>query len=71
MSVTIKDIAKKAGVSHITVSRALNSSGYVKAEKKEEIMKLAKEMGYTPSRLALNFKSIEILYYWAVFFHGK
>ena len=57
MSVTIKDIAKKAGVSHITVSRALNSSGYVKAEKKEEIMKLAKEMGYTPSRLALNFKS--------------
>lgn len=57
MAVTIKDIAKRAGVSHVTVSRALNNSGYVKAEKRAEIMQLAEEMGYIPSRLALNFKS--------------
>jgi len=32
MSVTIKDIAQKARVSHATVSRVLNNSGYVKDE---------------------------------------
>ena len=34
--VTRKDIAQKANVSISVVSRALNNSGYVEAEKKRE-----------------------------------
>jgi len=52
MRISIKDIARKAGVSHSTVSRALTDSPLVKAETKARIQKLAREMGYTPSAIA-------------------
>lgn len=52
MSVSIKDIAKAAGVSHSTVSRALRNSPLVNPETAAEIQRLAKEMGYTPSAVA-------------------
>ena len=39
MAVTIKDIAKRAGVSYSTVSRALNGVDMVKPEKKKLILK--------------------------------
>jgi DNA-binding LacI/PurR family transcriptional regulator len=52
MAVSIKDIAREAGVSHSTVSRALSNSSLVKAETKERISQLAKEMGYTPNTVA-------------------
>ena len=38
--VTIKDIAKLAGVSHTTVSRALNDSPLIKPDTKQKIKKL-------------------------------
>ncbi|HAQ0178779.1 TPA: LacI family transcriptional regulator [Enterococcus faecium] len=47
--VTIKDIAKAAGVSHTTVSRALNNSSLIKNETKQKIRQLAKEMNYSPN----------------------
>lgn len=47
--VTIKDIAKIAGVSHTTVSRALNDSPLIKAETKKRINELAQSMNYTPN----------------------
>jgi len=50
--VSIKDIAKKAGVSHSTVSRALRDSPLVSQETKERIRRLAEEMGYSPSAVA-------------------
>ncbi len=52
MRVSIKDIAKVAGVSHSTVSRALSGSPLVNAETKSRIQSLAREMGYSPDAQA-------------------
>jgi LacI family repressor for deo operon, udp, cdd, tsx, nupC, and nupG len=52
MKVSIKDIAKTAGVSHSTVSRALSDSPLVSAETKARIQYLAREMGYSPDAQA-------------------
>jgi len=52
MRVSIKDIAKAAGVSHSTVSRALSDSPLVRDETKVRIQRLALEMGYSPNSLA-------------------
>ena len=52
MTVSIKDIAKSAGVSPSTVSRALSDHPRISDETKERVRRLAKEMGYTPSLLA-------------------
>ena len=52
MTVSIKDIAKAAGVSPSTVSRALSDHPRISDETKERIRRLAQEMGYTPSLLA-------------------
>ncbi len=48
MSVSIKDIARAAGVSHSTVSRALGDSPLVNPATKSRIQQLAGEMGYSP-----------------------
>lgn len=50
--ISIKDIARAAGVSHSTVSRALSGSPLVKPETKERIQRLAREMGYSPDARA-------------------
>lgn len=52
MSVTIKDIAKRANVSYATVSRALSGSSEISEETKNRILDLANEMGYTPNTIA-------------------
>ncbi|GIP32876.1 LacI family DNA-binding transcriptional regulator [Paenibacillus sp. J2TS4] len=49
MSVTIKDIARLANVSHTTVSRALNESPLINRETKEKIQEIAKRLHYTPN----------------------
>lgn len=50
--VSIKDIAKVAGVSHTTVSRALRDSAEISAETKARIRRIADDMGYRPSAVA-------------------
>jgi LacI family transcriptional regulator len=52
MTVTINHIAKEAKVSHATVSRVLNNSGYVKDETREKVLKVINELNYTPSAIA-------------------
>ncbi len=54
--VTIRDIAKRAGVHFTTVSLALRNSPRLKAVTRERIQKLAEEMGYRPDPMlsALN-----------------
>lgn len=52
MSITIKDIAKKANVSYATVSRALSGSTEISEETKKRIIHLAYEMGYSPNIIA-------------------
>ncbi|WP_062047258.1 LacI family DNA-binding transcriptional regulator [Bacillus sp. JCM 19034] len=49
MSVTIKDIAKKAGVSYSTVSKALRDSPLVKQPTKVKIKQIAEQLGYQPN----------------------
>lgn len=49
--ITIRDIAQKAGVSHITVSRALRGIEGVSDKEKKRIKKLAQQMGYCPNPL--------------------
>lgn len=52
MPVSIKDIARLAGVSHSTVSRALHNSPLIPAETAGRIRKIADEQGYMPSAVA-------------------
>ncbi|TBL75649.1 LacI family DNA-binding transcriptional regulator [Paenibacillus thalictri] len=49
---TIKDIAKKLGVSVSTVSRALNNHPDIREETKEEVLEAIKKLNYTPNALA-------------------
>ncbi|ADQ15399.1 LacI family DNA-binding transcriptional regulator [Halanaerobium hydrogeniformans] len=52
MQITLKDIARMAGVAESTVSRALNDKKGVGKETKLKILKIAKEHNYRPNQLA-------------------
>ena len=47
--VTVTDIAKEAGVSLKTASRALNNSPHVREEKREAVLKAAKKYNFRPN----------------------
>lgn len=51
-TISIKDIARIAGVNFSTVSRALNDSPRVNAATRARIQRIAAEMGYLPSAVA-------------------
>ncbi|HZG86650.1 LacI family DNA-binding transcriptional regulator [Paenibacillus sp.] len=57
MNVTIKDIARLAGVSYSTVSKALNDSPLVRPETKTRIVELAAQLGYEPNFAAKSLVS--------------
>lgn len=50
--VTMQDVADKAGVSRVTVSRVLSNPDSVKYETKRKILYWIKELGYEPDRTA-------------------
>jgi LacI family transcriptional regulator len=53
---TIHDVAKAAGVSITTVSRALNGHSDVNEKTRQRITRLAKELGYHPNTAARNLR---------------
>jgi DNA-binding LacI/PurR family transcriptional regulator len=55
-SISIQDIARAAGVSHTTVSRALRDNPVISLEVRKHIQQLASEMGYTPNAIAQSLK---------------
>ncbi|MBN2795356.1 MAG: LacI family DNA-binding transcriptional regulator [Clostridia bacterium] len=52
MSITIKDVAKKANVSISTVSRVINDSKPVSDDIKMRVVKVIEELGYKPNPVA-------------------
>ncbi|MFI5930622.1 LacI family DNA-binding transcriptional regulator [Actinoplanes sp. NPDC051494] len=50
--VTLRDVAKLAGVSHQTVSRAINDKGEIDPETRRRVLDAARELRYRPSRFA-------------------
>lgn len=53
---TLSDIAATIGVAPMTVSRAVNGTGYVSEAMRERIMKAVTKMNYRPNGLARNLK---------------
>ena len=51
-AVTIRDVARGAGVSVATASRAMNGKAIVKEQTRERIRTVSEEMGFTPSPAA-------------------
>ncbi|MBN1555332.1 MAG: LacI family DNA-binding transcriptional regulator [Phycisphaerae bacterium] len=56
MQTTIKDIARKLSVSHVTVSKALRGQPPISLEMQKKVQKVALEMGYRPNILARGLK---------------
>lgn len=54
---TVRDVAERAAVAPITVSRVLNNSGYVSAEVRARVEQAAADLHYVPNMLAHSFRS--------------
>src|SRR6478672_3708975 len=57
MAVTLRDVAVRAGVSPITVSRALNNTGYVSQEARMRVFAAVAELNYVPNAVASSLRS--------------
>ena len=55
--VTLKDVAKAAGVSPATVSYALRGGKYVSAETRDKVMAATKQLGYSPDMSARSLRN--------------
>lgn len=54
---TINDVAKRAGVSPVTVSRVINNAGNVSAATRKKVELAIEELGYVPSVMARSLRS--------------
>jgi LacI family transcriptional regulator, gluconate utilization system Gnt-I transcriptional repressor len=56
-SARMRDVAMRAGVSTMTVSRVLNEPGKVSEDMRERVLRAVKEIGYLPNHLAGSLSS--------------
>ena len=56
-TVTIKDVAERAGVSPKTVSRVINDEVHVRPEVREQVMRVVAELDYRPNAFARGLSS--------------
>ena len=54
---TIKDVAKRAGVSVASAGRALGNYGKISDETKQKVLAAAEELHYIPNKLAQSMRS--------------
>jgi LacI family transcriptional regulator len=54
---TVNNIADHAGVAPMSVSRVINSSGYVSAEMRENALRAVRELDCRPNGLARSLRS--------------
>jgi LacI family transcriptional regulator len=54
---TLNDVARRAGVSTMTVSRVINESGYISQETRARVNDAIAELGYMPNALARQLRS--------------
>lgn len=54
---TIRDVARLAGVSTMTVSRVVNNSGYTSRETRLRVEQAVAELGYVPNAVARHLRS--------------
>ena len=61
--VTIKDVAKEAGVAVETVSRVMNNRGYISVKTRKKVYDAMERLNYTPNALAqaLSKKTLDII----------
>jgi LacI family transcriptional regulator len=57
MNITIKDVAKAAGVSVGTASKVINDQGNVNPNKREKVMKAVSELNYRANGIARSLRS--------------
>lgn len=57
MTITIKDVAEKAGVSTKTVSRVMNGEAHVRPGLRDTVMRVVEELGYRPNAFARSLSS--------------
>ena len=50
--ITIADVAEKADVSTMTVSRVLNNKGEISEATRQHVLDVMRELGYRPNRIA-------------------
>ena len=57
MPTTMKDVARRAGVSLITVSRVINATGNVHPDTHARVIAAVEDLGYVPNQIARNLRT--------------
>ncbi len=55
--ITMRDVARRAGVSTMTVSRVINGSGYASPEARARVERAVSELDYVPNAVARHLRS--------------